>query len=76
MHDAHIPLLAKIASMLTGRIEDVAAEAFGHVFADSQSARDVLSDVLRTGNEDVGVIADTDSRPSRRRYKTGSSSFR
>ena len=56
MHEKHTPLLAKISPMFSGRTEDVAVEALGHILNGSKSARDALSEVLRIGGAEVGKI--------------------
>lgn len=62
MHEKHIPLLAKISPMFTGRTEDVAVEALGHILNGSESARGALSEVLRTSGAEVGKIADVETQ--------------
>lgn len=62
MHEQHIPLLAKISPMFTGRTEDVAVEALGHILNSSESARGALSEVLRISGAEVGKIAEVETQ--------------
>lgn len=62
MHEKHLPLLAKISPMFTGRTEDVAVEALGHILNGSESARGALSEVLRLSGADVGKIAEVETQ--------------
>lgn len=58
MHANRTSLLAKLAPMFSGQTENVAVEALGHILAGSQSARDALLKVLRSGGAEVGRIAE------------------
>ena len=62
MPKKRISLLAKISPMFSWRTEDVAVEALGHILKGSESARDVLSEVLRIGGAEVGRIAEVETK--------------
>ncbi len=49
-------LFAHIAPWLTDRIEDVAVEALGYILSNSPAARRALSDTLKEGKMEVGLI--------------------
>ncbi|MYH07854.1 MAG: hypothetical protein F4146_04775 [Rhodothermaceae bacterium] len=81
MHGSHTPLLAKISPMFSGKNEDVAVEALGHILNGSQPARDALSDVLQSGGAEVGrimevktqVTIEEDARPDLAAFNEDSS---
>lgn len=50
---AHLALQKKFSD----KYENIAVEALGHILSESDAARYVLSDVLRTGGAEVGEIA-------------------
>lgn len=50
---AHLALQKKFSD----KYENIAVEALGHILSESDAARHVLSDVLRTGGAEVGEIA-------------------
>ena len=62
MPEKRTSLLAKISPMFSGRTEDVAVEALGHILNSSESARDALSEVLRIGGAEVGKIAEVETQ--------------
>ena len=62
MHANRTSLLAKISPMFSGKTEDVAVEALGHILAGSMPARDSLSDVLQCGGAEVGRIAEVQTQ--------------
>ena len=52
-------LLAHLSSKFTGRTEDIAVEALGHILSSSEAARNGLHDVLRNGGlkvSDIGLV--------------------
>ena len=50
-------LLAHLSSKFTGRTEDIAVEALGHILSSSEAARNGLHDVLRNGGLKVSDIS-------------------
>lgn len=49
-------LFSHITQWLTNRIEDVAVEALGYILSQSPAGRRALTDVLKDGGMDVGLI--------------------
>ena len=62
MRENRTSLLAKISPMFSGKTEDVAVEALGHILNGSQPARDALSEVLRISGAEVGRIAEVETQ--------------
>ena len=50
-------LLAHLSSKFTGRTEDIAVEALGHILSSSEAARKGLVDVLSGGGVTVDGIS-------------------
>ena len=59
---AHLALQKKFSD----KYENIAVEALGHILSESDAARHVLSDVLRTGGAEVGEIAQGENTGQRR----------
>lgn len=57
---AHLALQKKFSD----KYENIAVEALGHILSESDAARHVLSDVLRTGGAEVGEIARVETQVS------------
>ena len=57
---AHLALQKKFSD----KYENIAVEALGHILSESDAARYVLSDVLRTGGAEVGEIAKVKTQAS------------